>query len=165
MANDVADPLEAVEETDASGDEGSAHEDGSGYSPEEDAGLARGKNLEEAEEDEEDEEVVDGEGLFEGVAGEVLDGGGRAESVVDVEGEDERGGYPEDAGYDGGELGFDLGGGFDCGWGWFAARRGGVAAGEEEFDREESEDVDVKADPVAEGCGALHASMLSRLGG
>ena len=36
-------------------------------------------DLEEAEEQQEDEEVVDRERLFEGVAGEVLDGAGGAE--------------------------------------------------------------------------------------
>jgi hypothetical protein len=73
---DVGDPGEAGEQGDAAGDEEAAHEDGSGDSPEEDLGLAGAVDLEEAEEQKEDEEVVDGERLFEGVAGEVLDGGG-----------------------------------------------------------------------------------------
>ena len=123
-------------------------------------GWREGKDLEEAEEEEEDEEVVDGERFFESVAGEVLDGRGGAEGVVDVEGEGQRGGYPEDRGDDGGEVGLDLCGDFGCGSGEWLAWRGGMAAGEEELDREESDDVDVKADPVAEGGGALHVSSM-----
>ena len=71
---EVGDPVEAGEEGEAGGDEGSAEEDGTGYSPEEDARLADRGDLKEAEEEEEDEEIVDGEGLLDGVAGEVLGG-------------------------------------------------------------------------------------------
>ncbi len=56
---DVADPLKAGEETEAGGDEGAAHENGSGDPPEEDFGLVAGLDLEELEEEQEEEEVVD----------------------------------------------------------------------------------------------------------
>jgi hypothetical protein len=72
---DVADPMEAGQQAEAGGDEGSAHEDGPGNSPEEDFGLVGRFDFEEAEEEQEDEEIVDGERLFDGVAGKVLGGG------------------------------------------------------------------------------------------
>ncbi len=63
------------------GDEGSTHDDGAGDAPEENLGLVAWGDFEGAEEEEEDEEVVDGEGLFDGVAGEVLRGGLAAEGA------------------------------------------------------------------------------------
>ena len=50
-----------------------------------------------------------GEGLFEGVAGDVLDGGLRAEGGKDEDGtEGQGGGDPEDGGDDGGGVGFGV---------------------------------------------------------
>ena len=94
-AEDVADSVEAVEQRDAAGNEEAAHEHGAGDSPEEDAGLVSALDLEEAEEQQEDEEVVDGERLFEAVAGEVLDGAGWARRLAEENGEGEGGGDPE----------------------------------------------------------------------
>jgi len=85
----------AGEQAEAGGDEGSAHEDGAEDSPEEDAGLLEGLDLEEAEEQQEDEEVVDGERLFDGVAGEILHGELAANGIEDEESEGEGGGDPE----------------------------------------------------------------------
>jgi hypothetical protein len=60
-------------------------------------------DVEGAEEEKEDEQIVDGEGLFDGVAGEVLGGGLGTEVVEEKEGEGEGGGDPEDGcGYGGG---------------------------------------------------------------
>jgi hypothetical protein len=72
---EIADPVEAVEEAETGGDEGSAQEDGAGDSPEEDPGLTGGFDVEGAKEEKKDEEIVDGERLFNGIAGEVLGGG------------------------------------------------------------------------------------------
>ena len=145
----VADPVEAGEETKAGGDEGSAHEDGSGDSPEEGLGLVAGLDFEDAEEEEEEEEVVDGERLFDGVAGEVLRCGLAAEGAKDEEGEGEGGGDPEDGGGDGG--GVDL--------------RRALIADVNELDREEGEDEEVKAYPVADrGFGEHLFWMLQREG-
>lgn len=99
---DVADPVEAFEQAEAGGNEGSAHEDRTGDSPEEDFGLAGWGDFEDIEKEKEDEEVVDGEGLFDGVAGKVLCGGLAAEGVEDEESEGQRGRYPKDSGGDGG---------------------------------------------------------------
>ena len=52
--------MEAVEQAEAAGDECPAHDDRTGDAPEQDLGLADGRDGEEAEEQEEDEEVVDG---------------------------------------------------------------------------------------------------------
>ena len=57
-----------------------------------------GFDLEEAEEQQEDEEIVDGERLFDRVSGEVLDGGGGAERVVQEDGEGQGSGDPERGG-------------------------------------------------------------------
>ena len=111
--------MEAVEQGDAAGDEEAAHQHGAGDSPEEDARLVRAVDLEKAEEKQEDEEVVDGHRLFEHIAGEVLDGGGRAMSVAQEESEGERGGDPEAGGGDGGAMsGFGVRSG-----GWLERRR------------------------------------------
>ena len=59
----VGDPGEVGEECEAPGDEEAAQQDRAGDSPEEDAGLVGGGDLEEAEEEKEDEEIVDGERL------------------------------------------------------------------------------------------------------
>ena len=107
----IADPGEAGEQAEAGGDEGSAHDDGASDSPEEDARLAGGFDLEELKEEEEDEEVVDGESLFDGVAGEVLDGGGGAEGAEDEDGEGQGGADPEDGGDNGGAVHLVFGGG------------------------------------------------------
>ena len=114
-------------------------------------GWRAGLDLEEFEEQDEDEEVVDGEGLFEGVAGEVLDGGLKAESGEDEEGEGQGGGDPEDGGDDGGGVGSGFGG------------LGGATAGVEQLGGEEQEDEDVEADPVADGGGAGHVSLMLSL--
>lgn len=103
---DVADPLEAGQEAEAGGDEGSAHEDGAEDAPEEGFGLIGGLDLEDTEEEEKEEEIVDGERLFDGVAGEVLRGGLAAHGAEEEEGEGEGGGDPEDGGGDRGGLSF-----------------------------------------------------------
>jgi hypothetical protein len=140
---DVADPGEAGEEAEAGGDEGSAHEDGSEDSPEEDAGLLERLDLEEAKKKQEDEEVIDGERLFDRVAGEVLDGGLAAEGAKDEEREGEGGGDPEGGGDDGSTVGF----------GW---RRGSAAPGVEELKREQYKQKEMEADPMADGGGIGH---------
>jgi hypothetical protein len=98
----VTDPVEASEETDAGGDKGSAHDDGAGDAPEEGFGLISGFDPEDAEEKEKEEEVVDGEGLFDSVAGEVLRCGLATEDAKYEEGEGESCADPEDGGGDGG---------------------------------------------------------------
>ena len=147
---DVSDELEVGEEREAARDEESAHEDGSGDSPEEDLGLVGGSDLEEAEEEQEDEEIVDRHGLFEDVAGEVLDGGGGAEGVVEIEGEGESGGDPEGGRGDGGVEGVV-----------FAAD---LATRVEEFDGEEEQEGEVEADPVRKGRGGhAYDAIASRM--
>ena len=125
----VADPVEASEEAEARGDEGSAHENGSGDSPEEDLGLMAGLYFEDAEEEEEEKEVVDGQRLFDGISGEVFGCRLAAEGAEDEEAEGECGGYPEDGGCNRG--------GADLGW--------ALLTYVDEFGREEGEDEEVKA--------------------
>jgi len=132
--------VKAGKETKAGGDERSAHENGSGNSPEEDLGLVAGLDFEEAEEEKEEEEVVDGQRLFNGVAGEVLRRRLATEGVQNEEGEAESGGDPQDCGGDGGGADF-------C---------GALIADVDELDRQESEDEEVKAYPVADGCSSGH---------
>ena len=147
---DIADPGEAVEEADAGDDEGSAHDDSAEDSPEEDAGLLERLDLEDAEEEQEDEEIVDRERLFDGISGEVLDGKVASNGVKDEEREGQGGSNPEDGGDDGGPVSF--------GWGW-----GSAAAGVEELNREQHEQEDVEANPMAERGRAGHLLwMLSR---
>ena len=145
---DVADPLEVGEEAEAGGDEGSAHDDGAGDSPEENLGLVAGFDVEDAEEDKKDEEVVDGERLFDGVAGEILGRALAAHGVEDEEGESESGGDPEDGGGDGG--GVDL-----C---------RALAAHVDELHPEKNEDEDVKTYPVADGGCAGHLLLMLQRG-
>ena len=97
--------LEAGEQGDAAGDEEAAHEHGAGDSPEEDFGLVGGIDLEEAEEEQEDEEVVDGERLFERVAGEVLGRDWLPDGAEEKSGKGERRGDPEAGGGDSGGVG------------------------------------------------------------
>ena len=146
---DVADPMEACEQAETGGDERAAHEDGAEHAPEEDFGLVRGKDLKDAEEEQEDEEVVDREGLFEGIAGEVLDGALIAESVADDEREGERGGDPEDGGGDGVGVG---------------ARRA-ATADVEIFGGEQRQQQQVEADPVGDGGGWHLCLMVARFWG
>ena len=136
----VADPVEASEESEAASDEGSAHEDGASDSPEEGFGLMDGFDFEDTEEKKEEEEVVDGQRLFNGVAGEVLRRRLATEGVQNEEGEAESGGDPQDCGGDGGGADF-------C---------GALIADVDELDRQESEDEEVKAYPVADGCSSGH---------
>ena len=96
----VTDPGEAREKTEAADDEGSAQEDGSSDSPEEDFRLTGWLDLEGAEEDEEDEEVVDGERLFDCIAGEVLGCILAAQGAKEEEAKCESGGDPEYGGSD-----------------------------------------------------------------
>jgi len=140
----VTDPVEAIEEADADGDERSAHDDGASDSPEENFRLAGGLDFEETEEQQEDEEVVYGEGLFDGVAGEVLRSGFRASGVEDEEAEGECGCDPNDRG--------DNRGGADvCG-----THAASLATDIDKLDRQQGEDEEVKADPVADGGEAWH---------
>ena len=139
-SEEVADPLEASEQAEAGGDEGPAHEDGAGDPPEEDLGLTVGLDVEDAEQDKKDEEVVDGERLFDRVAGEILRCELAAHGVVDEEGEGERGGDPEYRRGDGGGVNFCR----------------ALAAHVDEFSPQEDEDEQVKAYPVANGGGAGH---------
>ena len=97
-AEDVADPGEALQQAYASGDEGTAHEDGAGDSPEKHARLACFGNAEEAEEQKEDEQVIDRKGLLDGVAGEVLDCAVGAVVRGEYAGERERRGGPQSDG-------------------------------------------------------------------
>jgi len=137
---DVADPVKTGEETDPGGDEGSAHEDGAGDSPEKNLGLVGWFDLEGTEEEEEDEEVIDGERLFDGVAGKILGGGLAAKGFEDEDGEGERGTDPEDGG--GNRGGVDL----------FRA----LVTDVNQLDRKEHDDADVETDPVTERGGAEH---------
>ena len=146
---EIADPLEPLEQAETGGDEGSAHKDCAGDSPEEDFGLMGGLDIEGAEEQKEDEEVVDGERLFDGVTGEVLGGGLGAEGEEEEEGEGEGGRDPED-------------GGGDCG-GVSLCRA--LAADVDQLYREEREDEDMEADPMADEGGAEHLIwMLQGIG-
>ena len=145
---DIAYRLDAVEQGDATGDEEAAHQHGAGDSPEEDLGLVGTVDLEEAEEQKEDEEVVDGHRLFEYIAGEVLDGTGCPERLVEEDGEGEGGGDPERGAGDGGAE-------------WIAPKPR-LAASVGELDGEKQEEGEVEADPVAEGRGR-HVTMLSRV--
>ena len=87
---EIADPVESLEETEADGDEAATHQDGTEYTPEEDARLECGWNSEDAEEQEEDEEVVDGKGLLQGIASEELRRMQGARGAEDEEGEGKR---------------------------------------------------------------------------
>ena len=149
---DVLDEVKAGEQGEAAGDEGSAHDDGAGDTPEEDLGLADGRDAEEAEEKEEDEEVVDGEGLLDGVAGKVLDGAGAAVVRAKDEGESEGGGGPER----GGPEGFAVGVGEEL-----------VQA---ELRDHEDEDREVEVEPVGGGRHWMHfmgciETVLTAVGG
>ena len=79
---DVDDPGEALDELGAHRDHGAAHQQGAHDAPEEDAVLVERRDREEAEEHRDHEDVVDGQGLLDEVAGDVLDGGAGA-VVVD----------------------------------------------------------------------------------
>ena len=144
-AEEGLDPVETGEEAEAAGDEGTAHEDGSGDPPEEDAGLVGGGDFEDAEEEQEDEKIVDGEGFLEGVAGEELGGGGGAEEAPEVDGGGSGGGDPHDGGGDG--VAVLAGGARGAGGG------GQAPSGEEELEGEQGHEEEVEDDPVAEGCG------------
>lgn len=140
---EIAHPLEALKETEAGGDEGAAHEDGSGDSPEEDAGLKGRGDAEDAEDKKEDEEVVDREGLFDGIAGEELGCEEAAEGAEDVDGEEKSRGDPHDRGGDGVAMLTE------------GAGRGRESveaeAGEEEFGGEEQEEDEMETDPLRAG--------------
>ena len=104
--------------------------------------------LKEAEEKQKDEEVVDGERLFDHVAGDILRRGRGAEGVVDEDGECQGRCDPEDGG---GKRG--------------AVRRVGeaqLAASVEPLGGEEQQKGQVEADPVGDGRGR-HKLMLSRI--
>ena len=118
-----------------------------GDSPEEDAGLVGGGDLEEAEEEKEDEEIVDGERLLYRVPGEILRGGGGAKRVMDEDGEGEGCGDPE-------------GRGGECGIVWRAAQAR-LAAGVDQLDGKQEKEGEVEADPVGDG-SVGHELMLSR---
>ena len=90
--------MEAGQELEAGGDEGSTHENGSGDSPEEDFGLVARLDLEELEEEKEEKEVVDGQRLFDSVASEIFDRRLAVECEEDEDAEGKRGGDPEDRG-------------------------------------------------------------------
>lgn len=85
-AEEVLHPDEAVEELDAEDDEEAAEDDCAEDSPEEYAVLLFFFEPEGAEHDEEDEEVVDGEGRFDEVAGGELESGLVAGVPADVKG-------------------------------------------------------------------------------
>jgi hypothetical protein len=136
----IANPMEAGEKAEAGGDEGSAQDDSASDAPEENLRLMLGCDVDDAEEDKEDEEVVDRERLFDGVAGEILRCALAAEGVEDEEGEGQGGGDPEDGGGDGG--------GVDLRW--------ATAAYVDELHREQDEDEEVKAYPMADGSGGRH---------
>lgn len=141
---DIADPGEAIEQADAGSDECAAHENGSEDSPEEDAGLFEGLNLEDAEEKKEDEEVVDGERFFDSVSGKIFDGVVGTEGIEDKTCKGKGGGDPKDGGDDGGTVGF-------------GGRRGRVApASVEELKRKQDKEKDVEADPMTEWGGGRH---------
>lgn len=131
-AEDVVNPGEGFEQFYASGDEGAAHDDGSGDSPEEDLGLADVGDSEEAKEQKEDEEVIDGERFFDGVAGEVLHGAFGVEAWHENRSQGERGGDPKDGCVDG-----------------FAAWLGEELV-EAELGGEEHDDGDVEPEPIGE---------------
>jgi len=147
-SEDVADPLEVREEIEAGGDKGSAHDDGAGDSPEQHPGLMAGVDVESSKKNQEDEEVVDGERLFDGIAGEVLGRVLSAQGMEDEEGEGKSGGDPENGGGDRGGVG-------SC---------GALAACVDKLDREEREDEEVKSDPVADGGGAGHLFWMLQRG-
>lgn len=107
--------------------------------------------MEKTEEEEEDEEVIDGERLFDGVAGDVLYGGGVAQRAEDEECDCESGGDPDCGRDNGGAVGFVVGG------------LRGAATGKGQFADEQDEYEEVEADPVAKG-GGWHVvlMMLSR---
>jgi len=67
-----------LERSGADEDHGAAHPDRAPDSPREDAGLLGLGDFEIVEQEDEDEEVVDGEGLLDEVAGEELHGGSGA---------------------------------------------------------------------------------------
>ena len=148
-SEDVGDPLEPCKQTEAGGDEGSAHDDSAGDSPEEDFGLMGRLYVESAEEQKKDEEVVDRERLFYGVAGKVLCGGLRTEGTEEEERERESGCDPEDRGSNGRGVGLF----------------GTLTAGVDQLYREKREDEDVETDPVADGSCAEHLIwMLQGIG-
>ena len=146
--------LEVGEECEASGDKEAAQEDCAGDSPEEDAVLVGATDLEEAEEEKEDEEIVDGEGLLDGVPGEILRARGGAEGVMDEDGEGEGGGDPEGCGGEGCAV---------C-----RAGEARLAAGVDQLCGEEEQEGEVEADPFCCGRRRLcqrrvgHRLMLSR---
>lgn len=151
---DIADPGKAVEQADAGGDECAAHDDRPQDSPEEDAGLFEGLDLEQTEEQKEDEEIVYRERLFDSVSGEIFDGVVAADCEEDEKGECQGRGDPEDGGDDSGMVGLGRRG------------RGIATTAIEELDREENKQKNVEADPMADG-GAVHVSghvtrMISR---
>jgi hypothetical protein len=141
---EVTDPLEAGEEAKAGGDEGAAHHDGAGYSPKEDLGLAAGLDVEDAKKDKEDEEIVDGERLFDGVAGKILGCTLAALCVEDEDGEGEGGCDPEDGGGDGSGVGL-------C---------SSLTARVEELHPKQGKDEEVKTYPVADGGCARHLCLM-----
>lgn len=95
---------------------------------------------EDAEEKKEDEEVIDGERLFDRVAGEVLGAGLSAECVEEEDGKGEGSRDPEDSCGDRGGVGLGR----------------ALTAGVDQLGREEYEDEEVEAYPVADGSGAEH---------
>jgi len=144
---EVADPVEAFEEVEAGGDEGSAHEDGAEDSPEEDARLEGFGDLEDAEEQEEDEEIVDREGLFDGVAGKELGGGCGAQGGQDERGEGEGDGDPHRGRSDGVAM---LADGAS-----FGVETGQAPAGEDQLRGEQDQQGQMERDPVGDGGGHL----------
>ena len=156
-AEDIGDRMKAGEEGEAARDEDSAHDVGAGDAPEEHLRLADAVDRKEAKEQEKDEEVIDGEGFFDCVAGEVLNGGGSAEAVTDVDAEGEGSTDPE--------------GGGSGGRAALRAAEAALPTRVEELRREQEDEDEVEAYPLREGRGGLdwwrreHIPMLPRSGG
>jgi len=88
-AEDVDDPVEALEKHGAEDDEDGAHEQGAEDPPEEHPVLEHGRDGEVREDNEEDEEVVDRKRLLDEVAGQELERSLRPEREVDAHVEDQ----------------------------------------------------------------------------
>ena len=89
-AEDVHQPVEAVQQRRARADEDAAHDQRAEHPPEEDAALVERRDPEHGEDQHEDEEVIDAEGLLDQIGGEELQRGFRPPPEVDAEVEKER---------------------------------------------------------------------------
>src|SRR5947209_4205834 len=107
-SKNIADEGEAIKQGETAGDEEAAHDNGAGDSPEEDLWLTLAVYGEKPEEKKEDEEVIDRQGLFESVTGEILHGGNGIEAIEQIAAEGERGGDPKSGGSDSGAAGRTL---------------------------------------------------------